>query len=66
MNRMLCQKRVHGLKQSMSQKRNFIAALRPEPDLTHRWGLRSVRDGRWLPVVYPSEKKANAAAEAMK
>jgi hypothetical protein len=49
----------------MSQKRNFVAALRPVWDLAHRWGLRSFQGNTWLPVFYPTEKEANAAVNTI-
>jgi hypothetical protein len=49
----------------MSHKRNFVAALRPEPNLARHWGLRSVANQTWLPVFYSTEMEANAAIRAM-
>lgn len=49
----------------MSHKRNFVAVLRPEANLAHRWGLRSASSHTWLPVFYSTEMEANAAIRAM-
>ena len=43
----------------------YVAEIRPEPKFAHRWGVRSVIDGRWLPVVYHSEKEAKEALKVI-
>ena len=49
----------------MSHYRNFVAVLRPELDLAHRWGLRLSEGDTWLPVFYSTENEANGAIKAM-
>lgn len=43
----------------------YVAEVRPEPEFAYRWGLRSVTDGKWLPVLYPTEKEARDALKVI-
>ncbi len=43
----------------------YVVEVRPEPEFANRWGVRSVIDGRWLPVVYPTEKEAKEAVKVI-
>ncbi|MBY0583072.1 MAG: hypothetical protein K2P68_09185 [Sphingomonas sp.] len=40
---------------------NLVPARRPESDLKGRWGVFSVGNDRWMPLVYNSEREAAEA-----
>lgn len=45
----------------VSTKRNMIVGRRPEPDLARHWGLYSVCEDRWIPVMFNRRREADEA-----
>ncbi|MGF7149436.1 hypothetical protein FHS96_003087 [Sphingomonas zeicaulis] len=43
----------------------FVARERPEPEYHGRWGLISLKDGTWVPIIYRNERDALRAAAIM-
>lgn len=48
-----------------AQPARYVVEVRPEPEFAKRWGLRSALDGKWLPVMYPTEREAVQAVRAL-
>jgi len=44
---------------------SLTVALRPERDLTGRWGLYSISKDRWLDVVFVSEHEASESLKVL-
>ncbi len=53
-------------RRSMSPPEKFAVERRPEREFLGCWGIRSLTDGTWLPVVYSNQAEAKAAARAIR
>jgi len=44
---------------------SLVPALRPERDLSCRWGIYSARRDKWMDVVFASEREAMDAIRVL-
>lgn len=49
----------------MASHREIVPTLRPEPDFRGRWGLYLPQEGRWIDVIYASEREATDAVSVV-